>query len=69
MSYDFLFFLCELSCMELSQTVRKNDPRFLVIILRHTVGELPGWMEMVATNLPELPKPSRTLGKNQELVI
>ena len=37
-----------------------------VVFRYHSIGEVPGSVEMVPTSLPELPKPSRTPGKSQE---
>ena len=34
---------------------------FLAITRHHGAGEVPGWVEIVAISLPELPKPTRTL--------
>ena len=34
---------------------------FLVITRHHGAGEVPGWVEMFAISLPDLPKPTRTL--------
>ena len=42
---------------------------FLAITRDHGVGEVPGYVEMVPTSLPELPKPSRTSGKKQKPMI
>ena len=43
-----------------------SPPGFLAITRYHSVGEVPGSVEMVPISLPELPKPSRTLGKSQK---
>ena len=46
-------------------TVKQNPPGgFLAITRYHSIGEVPGSVEMVPISLPELPKPSRTPGKD-----
>ena len=45
---------------------KKSPPGFLAITRDHSIGEVPGSVEMVPISFPELPKPSRTLGKNQK---
>ena len=35
----------------------------------HSVGEVPGSVKMLPISLPELPKPSRTLGKSQKPIL
>ena len=39
---------------------------FLVITRYHGLGGVPGWVEMLPTSLPELPKPSRTSGESRK---
>ena len=39
---------------------------FLAITRYHSIGEVPGSVDMVPISLPELPKPSRTLGKSRK---
>ena len=46
--------------------VKNIPPRFLVITRYESIGEVPGWVEMNPTSLPELSKPSRTLGNLQK---
>ena len=41
---------------------------FLAITRDHSIGEVPGSVEMVPISLPELPKPSRTPGKSQKSI-
>ena len=47
---------------------KKDSPPggFLAITRYHSIGEAPGSVEIVPSSLPELPKPSRTLGKSQK---
>ena len=42
---------------------------FLAITRHRSVGEVTGWVEMIPTSLPELPKPSRTPGRGQKPVL
>ena len=42
------------------------SPSFWATIRHHAIGEVPASVERISTSLPELPKPSRTLGKNAE---
>ena len=37
------------------------------IIRHHGVGDIPGWMEIIPTSFPELPKSARTPGNWQKL--
>ena len=51
-------------------SVKKNPPRgFLAITLYHSIGEVPGSVEMDPISLPELPTPSRTPGKSQKPIL
>ena len=45
-----------------------GPPGFWAITRHHGVGEILGWVEMVPTSLPELPKPSGTQWKQQNPV-
>ena len=46
----------------------KKHPQggFLATTSYHSFREVPGSVDMVPISLPELPKPSRTLGKSQK---
>ena len=45
---------------------KKSPLGFLAITRYHSIGEVPESVEMVPISHPELPKPSRTSGKNQK---
>ena len=47
----------------------KTDPPMVLAIIRyHSIGEVPGWVEMIPTSPPELPNPSGPRGKCEQVM-